>query len=564
MSDDNRSDATHADAPTPNSGLDDAAPRPAEVPDAEAPPTEVRPAETSPGSAENDAPAALPDASEKQASEKQASEKQEPGADANSAAAAEAARSEPAQSQQAAGEGDPPAAPEREPRFKIGSQRKPDEKHRPRGSRDREEGPKAVVIPPPPKPNKRRTPFELEQEIDATIGDFSMDAVMTGESIATAGKLLEPESRVQGRVVEMDHEFVYFDLGGKNQGAVKSLQFAEDLPELGETREVIVNRYNAAEGIYEASIPGGAIEVADWSDITDGMVVEARVTGHNTGGLECEVRNIRGFIPASQVSLFRAENLEEYVGQKLNCVITEANPGRGNLVLSHRALLEREREEAREKLFAEIEVGQTLEGTVTRIQPFGAFVDLGGGVDGLIHISKLGWERVKDPSEVVSEGEKVKVRVEKVDHESRKIGLSLRDLLPNPWDDIHQKYPADAVVRGTVSRTMPFGAFVKLEPGVEGLIHISEIAHHRVAQVQNHLTQGQEVEAKVLSVDPETQRIGLSLKALSGPAPERKKSADERLAEDETPRELAVRPTGGQLKGGRDSDSGGGQFGLKW
>src|SRR5262249_35121398 len=154
------------------------------------------------------------------------------------------------------------------------------------------------------------------------------------------------------------------------------------------------------------------VTVADWGDLVEGVLVEAKITAANKGGLECEVRAIRGFIPAGQVSLYRVENLEEFVGQKMICVVIEANAQKRNLVLSRRAMLEREKAEARTKLIAEIQPGDIREGTVTRIQDFGAFVDL-GGIDGLVHISKLGWDRVKHPSDVVSEGQKVNVKVEK-------------------------------------------------------------------------------------------------------------------------------------------------------
>jgi small subunit ribosomal protein S1 len=301
--------------------------------------------------------------------------------------------------------------------------------------------------------------------------------------------------------------------------------------------------------------------VSDWADISDGSVVEARITGSNTGGLECLVNNIRGFIPASQISMYRVENLGEYVGQKMLCVVTEVNPARKNLVLSHRAIMEREREEAKQSLLESLQVGEVREGTVRSLRDFGAFVDI-GGIDGLIHISKLSWDHVKHPSEVLSEGQQVQVKVEKVDRQTGKIGLSYRDLLEDPWKDVETKYPSGAIVEGAVTRITRFGAFVKLEPGVEGLVHISELAHHRVANVSSYLSEGQTVQVKVVSVDPEAQRIGLSMKALvQAPA---KSSVKKQEEADEAPRELAVPKRKGPLKGGRDKSSGGEKFGLNW
>jgi small subunit ribosomal protein S1 len=204
------------------------------------------------------------------------------------------------------------------------------------------------------------------------------------------------------------------------------------------------------------------------------------------------VGQIRGFIPASQISIYRVEDFEEFADQKLQCVVTEANPSRRNLVLSRRAAIEREREAARQKLWEELEVGQVREGVVRRIQDFGAFVDI-GGIDGLIHVSELSWERVNHPSEVLEEGQTIQVRVEKVDREADRLGLSYRGVMENPWTKAEANYPVNSLVTGTVSRIMQFGAFVKLEPGVEGLVHISELAHHRVTRVSNVLHEGDEI-----------------------------------------------------------------------
>jgi small subunit ribosomal protein S1 len=311
------------------------------------------------------------------------------------------------------------------------------------------------------------------------------------------------------------------------------------------------------------SVPGGAVVSGDWSDISEGSLVSARVTGANTGGLECQVSSIRGFIPVSQISMYRVENTGEYVGQTLICVVTEANERRGNLVLSRRAVLEREKEQSKQQLLAELQPGQMREGTIRKIHDFGAFVDL-GGVDGLIHISQLAWERVKHPSEVVQEGQKVRVRVEKVDEVTGKISLSLKNPEEHPWTNIEQRFPAGSTVKGPVSRIAQFGAFVRLAPGVEGLIHISELAHHKVFKVENVVKEGQEVECKVLDVDPEAQRMSLSLKAAIAKPQKEGEEAKEKEQPEEPPRELAVPKRGGPLKGGIQRKSGGEQFGLRW
>jgi small subunit ribosomal protein S1 len=265
-----------------------------------------------------------------------------------------------------------------------------------------------------------------------------------------------------------------------------------------------------------------------------------------------------------QVSIYRVENPEELVGQRLACVVTEANRDRRNLVLSHRAVMERERNEQREKLLTELAPGQIREGVVRSLKDFGAFVDI-GGVDGLINISQLSWDRVKHPSEVLELGQKVKVRVEKFDKETGKVGLSYREVGANPWQNAASKYAVGARAKGTVSRLMDFGAFVKLEPGVEGLIHISELGHGRVFRARDVVSEGQEVEVKVLSVDEENQRIGLSLKALLAP-PE--KPGQQKLADEDMPlpgdAPKAPRKRNEELKGGTGRPSGGEHFGLKW
>lgn len=410
-----------------------------------------------------------------------------------------------------------------------------------------------------PPPRVERVSKELQDEIDAAIGDISMDDLL-GESPSaqTTSNEIELDSRIQAQVVKIHRDLVFYSLGANHEGIASLKQF-DDPPEVGTQMEVVPVKFLRDDGLYELVVPGGSVSVTDWSDLTEGVAVEVTVTGHNKGGLECEVKNIRGFIPASQVSVYRVDDFEQFVGQKLLCIVTEANADRRNLVLSHRAVLEREKEEARAKTMAELEVGQIREGTITKIMDFGVFVDI-GGVDGLIHISQLSWDRIKHPSEVVEEGERAKVRIEKIDEATGKIGLSYRDMLVNPWDAIDAKYPVGAVVKGTVSKLMDFGAFVKLEPGVEGLVHISELAHHRVHRVNNVVSEGQEVDVKVQSVDADSQKISLSMKAAQA-APQEAGGPSE---DDDEPTRVVKTANPETLKGGVNRPSGGEQFGLKW
>jgi small subunit ribosomal protein S1 len=413
-----------------------------------------------------------------------------------------------------------------------------------------------------PIPNRRQMSAELEAEVEAALGGLSLDKIVEGD-LKTAGTRLESESRHRAQVVEVHGDDVFFALGGKNQGVASARSF-QTPPNPGEMVDVVVTGLNAEDNLYLLSIPGGALVAgSDWTDIAEGSLVEAKVTGANTGGLECQVNKIRGFIPASQVALYRTENLADYIGQKLVCVVTQSDSNRGNLVLSRRAVLEREKEESKKQLLAELGPGQMREGTIRKIHDFGAFVDL-GGVDGLIHVSQLSWERVKHPSEVVQEGQKVRVRIEKIDETTGKISLSLKNPEEHPWTGIEQRFPVGTTVKGPISRVAQFGAFVKLAPGVEGLIHISELAHHRVYKVENVVKEGDEVECKVLSVDAEAQRIGLSLKATLAKPERTEGKAKDQPEVDEPPREPAVPKRSGPLKGGAGKPSGGEQFGLRW
>jgi small subunit ribosomal protein S1 len=411
---------------------------------------------------------------------------------------------------------------------------------------------------PPPNIRGQLTP-ELEVEFAEALGGMTVDEIIAGAESPPEQPELEPESHHRGRVISIHRDNVFVDLGGPRQGIVQLKNFPVP-PEPGAMVEVTVNRFDPAEGLYELGLPGGTVEVGDWSEVSEGMAVEARVTGHNKGGLECEVNKLRGFIPASQISLYRVEDLSEFVGQKFACVVTEANPEKRNLVLSRRAILEREKAEAKENLLAQLEVGQTREGVVRSLQNFGAFVDL-GGVDGLIHISQLSWDRVKHADEVLTLGQKVKVKIQKIDPATGKISLAFRDLSESPWKGAAQKYPARSTAKGTVSRIMEFGAFVRIEPGVEGLIHISELSHKRVFRVADVVSEGQEVEALVLSVDAEQQRISLSLKALEARAAQSQKEPEPDEPEAPPPGALKRKPP---LQGGLGKSSGGDRFGLKW
>ncbi len=414
---------------------------------------------------------------------------------------------------------------------------------------------------PRPSRHDRLTP-EMERELEMALGGASMEELLgAAPAVGAESEALEVDSRHPATVVKIHGDNVFCSLGGRND-AVASLRQFDEPPAIGTQIEVIIRSYHAEDGLYEVSVPGASVEVHDWSDLVEGAVVEARITGSNVGGLECLVNQIRGFIPASQVGMHRVDNFAEYYDQKLPCVVTEANERRRNLVLSHRAVLEREKQAERERLMEELEVGQIREGHVRSLRPFGAFIDL-GGLDGLVHISQLSWERVGHPSEILQEGQKVRVKVEKIDPQTGKIGLSYRDLLDHPWDRVDEQFAVESTVKGTVTRIAKFGAFVKIAPGIEGLVHISELAHHRVVQVSSVVEEGQEIDVKVLSIDRENQRISLSLKAAHPLAESPEAEVGEEPAEEPRPDPL-VKPRQEPLRGGREGSSGGERFGLHW
>jgi small subunit ribosomal protein S1 len=360
---------------------------------------------------------------------------------------------------------------------------------------------------------------ELDRELQEAMGGISETDMkqLYGEDerrrppTATAGPR-------KGRVMSVRGKDVFVDVGGRTQGVLPVMQFEEGPPAVGSEVDVHIEGYDP-DGVLILTRQGAAIE-ADWSSVAAGMLVEARVTATNKGGLSVDVNGIRGFMPVSQIDLYRVEDLEQFVNQRLRCLITEVDREEKNLVVSRRALLEKEREEGREKLWNDIAEDQIREGVVRSIKPFGAFVDL-GGADGLLPIGEMSWTRINDPSDVVKEGQKVRVVVLRLDREARKITLGLRQLAASPWDEAPLNYPPGSVVNGKVTRIMDFGAFVEIEPGVEGLVHVSEISPTRVRRVADVVKEGQEVTVKVLNIDSAARRMSLSIKAAAhAPPPE--------------------------------------------
>ena len=253
-----------------------------------------------------------------------------------------------------------------------------------------------------------------------------------------------------------------------------------------------------------------------WEDIEkdfqDGKVIEATVTNVVKGGLVVDV-GVRGFVPASMVEDHFVDDFEGYKGQTLAFKIIEIEPSENRLILSHKAVVETEKAAKKSELLASIKEGDKLEGSVARLTDFGAFVDL-GGIDGLVHVSEISHAHVAKPSDVLKVGDKVEVAVLSIDPTKERVSLSIKDTLPGPWSNIAEKAAQDTVLDGTVKRLTSFGAFVEVFPGVEGLVHISQISHKHIATPHEVLTEGEAVKVKVLEVNEDEHRIALSIKAL--------------------------------------------------
>ncbi len=356
------------------------------------------------------------------------------------------------------------------------------------------------------------------EDFEALLGQFERAHATKTKRPPQVGDL------VHGTVASIEREHVYVNLGIKSD-AIIDIQDVTDADgnislKVGDPVDMAISAIDADSGtLLLGSKHGrrmhGAAGLEQAYD--QHLPVEGHVTGVTKGGVEVEIAGVRAFCPASQVSLQFVEDLSTYIGQRLAFRITKFEGGKHpNLVVSRRELLEEERKAKAAELRAQVVPGAVLPGTVTSLQPYGAFVDL-GGVEGMVHISELAFERVRHPSDLLSVGQQVEVAVLRVDQTDNpkhpeKIALSLRALAKNPWTDADQQFPVGTTVKGRVTRVQPFGAFVELVPGLEGMVHISELgAGRRVTHPNEVLNAGDEVEATVLSVDLEKRRIGLSL-----------------------------------------------------
>jgi len=329
---------------------------------------------------------------------------------------------------------------------------------------------------------------------------------------------------VKGKVVRIDKDEVLVDIGYKAEGVIpsgelsirKSVDPHEEV-ELGEEIDALVLTKEDAEGRLILSKKRARFEKA-WRRIEvaadSGEPVEGSVIEVVKGGLILDL-GVRGFLPASLVDIRRVHNLDEFMGQTLECKVIELNRSRNNVVLSRRAVLEEERKEVREQILGRLEPGQVVEGKISNIVDFGAFVDL-DGIDGLIHISELSWSHVNHPSEVVSIGDDVRIKVLDIDRDRQRISLGLKQTQEDPWQRVISTHRSGDVLEGTVTKVVAFGAFVEILPGVEGLVHISELADHHVENPSEVVEPGSKLNVKILEIDEERRRLSLSIKRVEG------------------------------------------------
>jgi small subunit ribosomal protein S1 len=374
-------------------------------------------------------------------------------------------------------------------------------------------------------PDRDLTPEELRDAIEASLRDFKDGDI------------------VEGTIVKIDRDEVLLDIGYKSEGVIpaKELSIRHDVDpnevvKVGDHVEALVLQKEDKEGRLILSKKRAQYERA-WGRIEEvmqsGGTIKGPVIEVVKGGLILDI-GLRGFLPASLVDLRRVRDLHPFVGQELEAKIIELDRNRNNVVLSRRAFLEESQSEGRKKFLESLQKGERRKGTVSSIVNFGAFVDL-GGVDGLVHVSELSWKHVDHPSEVVQVGQEVEVEVLDVDLERERVSLSLKATQEDPWKEFERKYQAGEIIDGQVTKLVPFGAFVRVAQGIEGLVHISELSDQHVDTPESVLSVGEQVRVKVIEVDVPRRRISLSMRQVGGAMPRP-------AAEIEEEAETAVEP----------------------
>ncbi len=379
---------------------------------------------------------------------------------------------------------------------------------------------------------------ELEQELAAAMGDQTVEQMMqqainsepskpeaeASDDDAASEQTLKSNASdpvsmqmQRGRITSVQGDDVFVNLHGMDQhlqGVVPTAQF-EHPPRPGSIMDFVIQRIDEAEGLVLLSREG-VVGKAAWDQLRRGAVIEARVTRSNKGGLELEVTGkIKAFMPASQIDMHHVDDMDSYIGQKLTVMVHDMDQRGSKLVVSRRKYLEHQRKRLARKAWETLEVGQSVEGKVARLMPYGAFVDI-GGIDGLLHVADMSYSRINHPDEVVKVGEAVTVKILSMDPETKKVRLGLKQAQPDPWESLSSRLNVGYQLTVTVTRLADFGAFVQIEPGLEALLPLSEMSWSRRDKTSDLVSEGQAVRVAILSIDSEKRRMSVSLKQEQG------------------------------------------------
>ena len=390
--------------------------------------------------------------------------------------------------------------------------------------------------------------------------EIKIDAAAAEEKELSFDEMLEESiktiyngDKVTGCVIAITGTEISVDIGAKYSGFIPTTEFTddginvEDAVKVGDTIEAVVVRVNDVEGTVMLSkkrLDAAKSWIAVEEAVENGNFLEGVVTEENKGGIVVSVNGVRVFVPASQSGLPKDADLSQLLKQKVRVKITEVNRGRKRVVGSIRAVIQKERRERAEAIWNEMEVGNKYHGTVKSMTSYGAFVDI-GGIDGMVHVSEMSWGRIKNPAEMFSVGDEVDVYVISFDREKRKISLGYKDPAENPWLKFTSTYNVGDTAEVKIVKLMTFGAFAEVLPGVDGLIHISQIANRRIGKPEEVLTVGDVVEAKITAIDMDNHKISLSIRALAEPAAQ-PVAVEEESGEDALVYEVS---TDGEAKG---------------
>ena len=358
-------------------------------------------------------------------------------------------------------------------------------------------------------------PKEIKSYVDLSTDNISMDALLANEQ---KSEFVE-NSIVSGKIVEKRNDGALVDIGYKAEGFIPAIEFRNwaDV-KVGDEVDVYLEEIE-----NENSMPGISLQKANfiksWNKITseygEGSVITGLMKHRVKGGIIIDLNGVEAFLPGSQIDIGPVKNMDDFIGKEYEFKILKINQDRRNIVVSRRELLEASRKDRRTQLLKDMEVNQIRKGVVKNITDFGAFIDL-GGIDGLLHITDMSWGRISHPNEMLELGQEVEVMILDIDYDKERVSLGLKQKTKNPWDEVEAKYPIGSTVKGRIVNIMPYGAFVEIKPGVEGLIHVSEMSWSpRLRIAQDFLKVGDEVEAQILSLDREARKMSLGLKQLT-------------------------------------------------